>query len=121
MSGISRTTAAFALLAAGLAGATGAGAHSGNPGVWTEWIEARSDHVFEAVFYAGAPAHVWLLGDGASDLDLYVYDENERLICASESYDDRERCSWVPRWTGKFSIKIVNHGTIFNVAEIGTN
>lgn len=120
MQAISRTTAVVALLAQGLAGAAGARAPSGHPGVWTAAIEARSHHVFEEVFYGSAPAHVWLLGDGDSDLDLYVYDENEQLICASESFDDRERCSWTPRWTGKFYIKIVNHGTIPNVAEIGT-
>lgn len=120
MPSIIRTAAAGSALLAAAVG-TSAQAHSGNPGVWTEWIEARSDHVFEAVFYGGAPAYVWLLGDGASDLDLYVYDENDRLICSSESYDDHESCSWVPRWTGKFSIRIVNLGRVFNVAEIGTN
>lgn len=126
MTTMRNTTFTLALAALGLAAVAGspttAEADSFEPGVWrARTIEALDSRVFTEVFYAGEPARVWLRGDGDTDLDLYVWDENNRLICASENYGDRESCSWQPRWTGEFYIEVVNLGPVYNVADIGTN
>lgn len=126
MKTIRKATSALALAAAGFAAVAGspmtAQANSPEPGVWSaRTIGALSSRVFTEVFYAGVPAQVWLRGDGDTNLDLYVWDENNRLVCASETYGDREICRWHPRWTGQFYIEIVNFGSVYNVADIGTN
>ena len=59
-------------------------------------------------FVGGFKAAVLIKGDGDTDLDLYVYDELGNLIASSAGPRDRAAVSWTPRWTGKFTIKVVN-------------
>ena len=62
------------------------------------------------VFNGGQLAEAGIAGDGASDLDLFVYDENDHLVCRSTASTDREYCRWWPRWTGPFRIEVQNLG-----------
>lgn len=66
-------------------------------------------------------ATVSVSGDGYTDLDLYVYDENDNLITYDESYSDQCSCSWVPAWTGSFTIYVKNTGASYNRYSIWTN
>ena len=67
------------------------------------------------VFNGGQLAEVGIAGDGGSDLDLLVFDENDHLVCRSASSTDREYCRWWPRWTGPFRIEIQNLGAAANL------
>lgn len=60
-------------------------------------------------------------GDGDTDLDLYVYDENGNLMGKDIDYSDYCVVSWTPRWTGPFTIKIKNRGSVYNRYKIYTN
>ena len=44
----------------------------------------------------------------------FVYDENGNLIDSDTDSTDVCVCSWTPRWTGYFSIKIRNYGNVRN-------
>lgn len=72
-------------------------------------------------FYAGQLAEVALVGDGTTDMDLYIYDQNGNLITSSTDYSDRCICQWYPRWTGTFRIVIRNRGSVYNDIAIATN
>lgn len=72
-------------------------------------------------FSGGQLAEVGIVGDGDTDLDLYVYDENANLICRSESYSDTEYCSWEPSWTGPFLVIVRNLGPVWNEYMLLTN
>jgi hypothetical protein len=72
-------------------------------------------------FIAGRLAEIAVSGDGDTDLDLYVYDQNGNLIQSSEDYSDECYVSWVPKWTGSYTIKVVNRGNVYNRFEIATN
>jgi hypothetical protein len=61
-------------------------------------------------FRAGEPARVLVSGDGDSDLDLYILDENGNQICKDDDATDDMVCGWTPRYTGQFAIRIVNRG-----------
>ena len=76
--------------------------------VRTSVVPGGTTDVWTETFVGGFKAAVVLVGDGDTDLDLYVYDENGKLITYSEGPSDREAVSWTPRWTGKFTIKVVN-------------
>lgn len=65
-------------------------------------------------FIAGRSAVVTAIGDGDTDLDLYVYDSNGNLIVKDDDYTDNCIVSWTPKWTGKFQIKVVNRGPVYN-------
>ena len=73
-------------------------------------------------FRGGERASVTVNGDGDTDLDLYVYDENGNLIDKDDDYLDYCICSFTPRWTGIFKIKIVNRSrTITNCYSLTIN
>jgi hypothetical protein len=101
------------------AGARGA---VGGPKGATHTVEATAvDHFRNIMFQGGQPAAVAISGDGDTDLDLYVYDENNLLICRADGATDDEICRWTPRWTGVFRIEVRNLGNVYNRYRILTN
>ena len=64
-------------------------------------------------FEGGEPAVVLVIGDGDGDLDLWVYDENSGGLIKKDT-DTTSECmaSWTPRYTGPFTIRVKNVGSI---------
>jgi hypothetical protein len=93
----------------------------GGPKVGTKVVRAYATDSFVVKFTGGAPAMVYVEGDGDTDLDLYVFDETGKLIGADE--DDTDVClvTWTPRRTGMFTIRVVNRGALSNRYTIVTN
>lgn len=84
-------------------------------------VNALSHDWYRARFRGGEPAIVAVVGDGDTDLDLRIYDQNGNLICADTDYSDRNLCRWTPRWTGEFRIRITNLGRVWNQYQLRTN
>lgn len=84
-------------------------------------VNARSTDVYHIRFRGDSQARVIVEGDGDTDLDLYIYDENDNLITSDTDDSDYCVCSWTPRWTGMFTIKIVNRGRVYNQYYMHTN
>ena len=84
-------------------------------------VNAYSTYTWTCSFIANRLAEIVVSGDGDTDLDLYVYDSNGNLIASDTDYSDDCYVSWVPRWTGKFYIKIANRGGVYNRYAILTN
>lgn len=101
--------------------ATGTRGRRGGPGVSNDRVYAHDTDVYRLTFNGDESARIWLAGDGDTDLDLFVYDENGNLICSSVSYSDRESCHWTPSWTGSFRVEIENHGSVWNGYRLSTN
>lgn len=94
----------------------------GGPGHSNNRVLAHATNTYTSIsFRAGEPARIWLVGDGDTDLDLYVYDQNGNRICASLGAWDREACAWTPRWTGPFTIRVRNLGGVWNAYTMTTN
>lgn len=100
---------------------TAKGATQGAGRIHWDRVAARRTDMYDITFRGGESAIVYIEGDGDTDLDLYVYDENGNLICDDTDYTDRLLCSWNPRWTGPFRIKVENHGNIWNEYGLVTN
>lgn len=83
-------------------------------------VGSRSRDSYKVTFREGEPARVLVSGDGDSDLDLFIYDENGNLVCKDDDATDDMICGWTPRWTGRFTIRIVNLG-VANEYIIMTN
>lgn len=81
-------------------------------------VNAYSSDSFNVQFYGGESAGVIVSGDGDTDLDLYVYDENGNLIVSDTSYSDQCAVTFQPRWTGWFRIVVKNRGSVYNRYEI---
>ena len=76
---------------------------------------------FDVSFVKGYVAEVFVSGDGDTDLDLYVYDSNGNPIASDTDYTDDCYVNWVPKWTGRYTIRVVNRGPIPNNFIILTN
>jgi hypothetical protein len=77
--------------------------------------------VFTVNFNANEPAMVAITGEGVSDLDLSVEDQNGNRICSATGPGDDEVCRWTPRWTGAFRIRVRNLGSVFNEYRLWSN
>lgn len=93
----------------------------GGPKSAHERVLANRTDVYNIRFVGGRFAEVAVIGDGDTDLDLYVYDENGNLIVSDVDYTDNCYVSWNPIWTGNFKIKIVNRGGVYNRYVLMTN
>lgn len=84
-------------------------------------VAAKGMDNFTISFYANERATIIVSGDGDTDLDLYVYDYNGNLVGSDIDYSDDCIVSFIPRWTGSFTIKVVNRGNVYNRYAIATN
>lgn len=96
------------------------GAYNGPQYSYTR-VEPYSTDRYTIRFRGGEYALVTVSGDGDTDLDLYVYDENGNLIDSDTDRTDQCVCSFTPRWTGNFTIKVKNLGGVFNRYTLRTN
>ena len=80
----------------------------------TERVSANSSDEYEVFFNADESVLVIVVGDGDTDLDLYIYDENDNLIDKDVDTTDTCVCSWTPKWSGSFTIKVKNLGSVYN-------
>jgi hypothetical protein len=93
----------------------------GQPKTHQDTLQPAATDVYIVVFNGGQLAEAGIAGDGASDIDLAVYDENNHLVCRSTASTDREYCRWWPRWTGPFRIEVQNLGTAADLYRLATN
>ena len=84
-------------------------------------VNGNSYTDYTASFVANQLAEILVSGDGDTDLDLYVYDSNGNLIASDTDYSDDCYVRWVPKWTGRYTIRIVNRGPVYNRFVILTN
>lgn len=77
-------------------------------------VNARSYVEWAVTMRGNELARVAVIGDGDTDLDLHVYDENGNLI--GRDIDNTDRClvQWTPKWTGRFRVRISNYGIVYN-------
>jgi hypothetical protein len=92
-----------------------------NPRRHLDTVRPHSTDQYTMTFRSQQPAIIAVLGDGNTDLDLYVHDENGTYICSDTDATDRMVCRWNPIWTGEFVIRIANLGDAYNRYEIRTN
>jgi hypothetical protein len=93
----------------------------GGPRRQIDRVAALSTITYRVDFRANELAEIVVIGDGDTDLDLYVYDANGNLVTYDEDYTDRCYVSFVPRFTLPFIIRVVNRGRVYNQFVIATN
>lgn len=91
------------------------------PTVHSDTVLAGNTDSYVVTFRGGESAAVLVSGDGDTDLDLYVTDENGNTICTDTDASDTMLCRWTPAWTGPFGIHIRNLGRVYNNYKLAVN
>lgn len=84
-------------------------------------VKGGQTDVIAVTLVGGEQALIAISGDGDSDLDLYVMDENGNQVCRSVSNGDDEYCRFTPKWSGKFNVRIKNNGKVDNKYQLMFN
>jgi len=93
----------------------------GGPQYATGKVDGNSELYYNIKFYANEQATVAVVGDGDTDLDIYVHDLNGNLITKDEGPSDRPVVSFIPYYTTTFRIYVTNRGKIYNRYALATN
>jgi hypothetical protein len=93
----------------------------GGPKFTNERVLGRSQDNYIVTFEGLENAVVYVKGDGTTDLDLIVYDENGNLVESDADYTDECLVKFLPKWTGKFRIIVRNNGNVYNDYTLKTN
>lgn len=94
----------------------------GGPFIKASMVLTLSTDRYLVKFAGGKKANVILEATNEiSDLDLYIYDENENLICFDNDASSECALSFTPRWDGFFIIAVVNCGLLPNPYLLCTN
>lgn len=121
MNTVIRFAACLAFALTLFAGASAQAGRTRGPGIQNARVPAGGTVTLNDTFSADQVAEVYVLGDGDTDLDLYVYDENGNLIASDTDNLDVCFVRWNPKWTGGFRIVIKNLGGVYNEFTIETN
>lgn len=84
-------------------------------------VKPLTTDVYHLTFRGGELARVGVVGDGKTDIDLYIYDENNNLIASDDDNTSTCIAEWTPRWTGSFTVKIRNRGRLSSSYALLTN
>ena len=88
---------------------------------WTVRVNAYSSEEFVLSFGSDRAARVCISGDGDTDLDLYVFNEDGDLVGSSMDDKDEECVSWTPCGAGTFRIEVRNLGDVWNLCKLWAN
>lgn len=111
----------IAAVTAGLFSAAADAGATGGPKYSNDVVRAHSTDSYTIYFHGGELARVAVRGDGDTDLDLYIYDENGNLIARDTGRTDYCVVRFRPRWTGRFTVRIKNLGRVYNRYRLETN
>ncbi|PNW47903.1 UNVERIFIED_CONTAM: hypothetical protein BEN50_11565 [Euhalothece sp. KZN 001] len=101
--------------------AEGSRGRVGGPARHVDRVLAYTTDQYRIPFRGGRRAAIAVRGDGDTDLDCYVYDENGNLVDSATDYSDTCLLEWYPRWTGSFRLRIKNRGRVYNQYQLLSN
>jgi hypothetical protein len=85
-------------------------------------VLANSSDTYKIRFKGGELAVIGVVGDGDTDLDVFVYDSEGNLVVSDvDASDDGGPIQWRPKWTETFYIVIKNKGNVSNNYTLVTN
>jgi hypothetical protein len=99
--------------------AAGAGTALAQNRQWAR-VEAYSTAAWTVWGYKGQAITVRVNGDGDTDLDLYVFDDNGRLIVFDEDPDDFPVVTFTVLRSSRFTVEVRNLGHVYNRYSIST-
>jgi hypothetical protein len=87
--------------------------------IWT--VSGNSTDTWTYGFREDEPAYVKVKGDGSSDLDCYVTNNDGDVVAKDDDATDLCYLRWTPPATRKYRIQVRNRGSRANEYTITTN
>ena len=84
-------------------------------------INADSHINWRVTARGGEIWRVGAMGDGDTDVDIQVIDENGNVVCQDTGTSSTALCTLTPRWTGQFTVRIINWGRVWTRTVIASN
>jgi hypothetical protein len=86
-------------------------------------VDANGVNRYYIEFYGGETGVVRVVGDGDTNLEVKVYDANGNLITTDSDNDGSGYCEvhFLPYYTQNFTIRVINHGDVYNHYTLKTN
>ena len=79
-----------------------------------EVVKANDTDYYRFYCTRGEETTVLVIGDGDTDLDLYVYDSNGNLVGYDIDLGDNCVVTWTAKRSGYFKVKVKNLGNVSN-------
>ena len=80
-------------------------------GTWRFSVDARG----------GSLLRIHARGDGDTDIDMVIKDQNGNRVCADLDYDAIPQCDFTPSWNGRFFVEIENTGSVWTRTQVVSN
>jgi hypothetical protein len=77
-------------------------------------VPAKGSDTHSFAFRRGLRVTITVRGDGDTDVDLFVYDENGRLVAKDDDLTDVCVVAFTPEETGRFRVEVKNLGNVYN-------
>jgi len=100
---------------------------NGKPAIQVPAADGNKPGIVElkVVYVANKLAEFVLIGDGDTDIDVYILDAKGQEVAKDEDPavygSDLCVCRWNPTVEQEYTIRIVNRGKVFNLCQAGTN
>lgn len=88
---------------------------------WVSRVRSGYTDVWEIAFEGSTRAELAIIGDGRSNLDVVLTDENGNVLCFDSGPSDQVQCDFVPAWDGNFYLSVENAGSDRNTYYLVTN
>jgi hypothetical protein len=96
------------------------------PRRWTRTLKGNSEVVYKIEFLKEDQpqrrlAEFAVIGDGSTDVDVFVYDEAGKEVARDDKFSDLALVRWLPTHAQRYTIKVKNLGADDNVCTMGHN
>lgn len=88
---------------------------------WSAKVDAKAEVVYKITFRMKETAEFAIIGDGDTDVDVFVYDSANKLVAQDIGLSDLGLVRWTPDKTQEYRIVVRNLGTVFNRVHMGHN
>lgn len=88
---------------------------------WQGLVPPRDIRSVELILRSDETSVIQVRGDGDTDLDCFLFDGNGNEVDRDDDNTDTCLLRVTPKWTGSFSVRIINNGRISNKARLLTN
>ena len=84
-------------------------------------VSANATWRFTVDARGGSSLRVLAIGDGDTDVDMVMKDQNGNVVCRDLDVDERALCDITPAWSGRFTVEVINTGSVWTRTMVITN